>query len=339
MKSVSSNCVAKFFFAVLLFSQPSIALDSYSRFDINQSSFATTYGSGPDKWASVWLIRRFINPSPIKLIENENGLNLKKELIKPTTLLFDTAGAKYDRTGSSTTYSALLAAHNIRDESALKLGKLVHEIEIDAWQMAVSLESQLLEQAFRRMQLEYGRTAVTQSCYMEFFDRASVAIQGSRMASIIPSELVPEKDCLDDNARESTTNGMAVETLPLQQVLRKIGDGENVVFIDTREQWEYNEGHIPGAINLQLRDIDKQAIAAHALGDADLVIAYCVKDFRGFEVAKTLRKYNIAASIMNPYGMRGWIATDLPVSGGKYMSETDGIRHVRLLARSPKTGN
>jgi len=149
-----------------------------------------------------------------------------------------------------------------------------------------------------------------------------------------PQALRPEPDCLDvgEPGGSPSADGAAVETLPLATTLRRVGDGENVVFVDTRERWEYDEGHIPGAINLRLRDVDEHA--AERFADADLVIAYCVKDFRGYEVAKALRGLDVPAAIMTPHGMRGWIAAGLPVAGGEHLSEADGVSAVRRLART-----
>ena len=294
------------------------------------STFVTTTGTGPDKWASVWLLRRHLGDSAAIVLDEPPQPG-------PQLVLFDTESAKYDRTGSSTTYSALLATFDIDDDVAKRLGDLVHEIEIDAWRTEVSLASRVLEQGFRGMQLAFGRDAVTQECYLRFFDRAAAAIDENVLESTSPQALRPEPGCLDvgEPGALPAAGGTAVETLPLATTLRRVGDGEKVVFVDTRERWEYDEGHIPGAINLRLRDVDERA--AESLAKADLVIAYCVKDFRGYEVAKALRELDVPAAIMTPHGMRGWIAAGLPIAGGEHLNEADGVAAVRRLARTPST--
>jgi len=303
-----------------------ISLASPSGASQNQI-FVTTPGTGPDKWASVWLLSRHADDTSVLVLD-------KTPPPDSSLVLFDTDGAKYDRTGSSTTYSALLAAFDIDDDIAERLGGLVHEIEIDAWRSEVSLASRVLEQGFRGMQLAFGRDAVTQECYLRFFDRAAKAIGENVLETTSPQALRPEPDCLDvgEPGGSPSADGAAVETLPLATTLRRVGDGEKVVFVDTRERWEYDEGHIPGAINLRLRDVDEHA--AERFADADLVIAYCVKDFRGYEVAKALRGLDVPAAIMTPHGMRGWIAAGLPVAGGEHLSEADGVSAVRRLART-----
>ena len=78
-----------------------------------------------------------------------------------------------------------------------------------------------------------------------------------------------------------------------------------VLFIDTREKEEFNEGHIPGAIHLRLVDIDKADLSR--LKDYDFVVPYCLKDFRGYEVARKLKSIGFDnVFMMTPSGLRGW---------------------------------
>ena len=85
-----------------------ISLASPSGASQNQI-FVTTPGTGPDKWASVWLLSRHADDTSVLVLD-------KTPPPDSSLVLFDTDGAKYDRTGSSTTYSALLAAFDIDDD-------------------------------------------------------------------------------------------------------------------------------------------------------------------------------------------------------------------------------
>jgi rhodanese-related sulfurtransferase len=86
-----------------------------------------------------------------------------------------------------------------------------------------------------------------------------------------------------------------------------------VVFVDTRETQEFEESHIPGALNIKLRDIDAQSVAV--LKGADLVISYCLKDFRGYEVARKLMHHGVDNSaVMNPHGYVAWRTLGLPIA-------------------------
>ena len=214
------------------------------------------------------------------------------------------------------------------------MADLVHEIEIDAWRTEPSLESRIVEQGFRGMQIEFGREAVTQDCYVRFFDAVAARIDDGSLADTTPAALRPDPACLEVGAAPgpSVPAGRAVATLDLGTTLRRIGDGDRVVFVDTRERFEYDEGHIPGAINLTLRQIGPDVVGRFE--DADLVVAYCVKDFRGYEAAKALRALDVPAVIMTPHGMRGWIAAGLPVAGEAGLDEARARTALARLART-----
>lgn len=88
--------------------------------------------------------------------------------------------------------------------------------------------------------------------------------------------------------------------------------GKNEVFADAREEVEYGEVHIPGAIRLQLRDVASADLQIFA--GADHVISYCIKGFRGYEVACALAERGVKnVSTMKPHGLSGWKSLGLPV--------------------------
>ena len=113
------------------------------------------------------------------------------------------------------------------------------------------------------------------------------------------------------------------------QVLELIKQGKKVVFVDARERREWQEEHIPGAINVSLREVG--TLDKRTLGDPDLVVAYCLKDFRGFEVAKALRKAGVGQSlILAELGINGWKKQGLPTVVEGKRTDSQGMD---LLAR------
>jgi len=136
-------------------------------------------------------------------------------------------------------------------------------------------------------------------------------------------------------------NNTQVAELDLPTVLATMESKKQLVFIDTREAFEFREGHIPGAINLTLRQIeslDENSTVMQSLVDADLVIAYCVKDFRGFEAARKLRKLGVNAAIMNPYGIKGWRNAGLPIVGSRGLSEPAALTAMQSILLDQKLG-
>jgi rhodanese-related sulfurtransferase len=116
--------------------------------------------------------------------------------------------------------------------------------------------------------------------------------------------------------------GRLVPVASTTEVLNLIKQGKKVVFVDAREKQEWREEHIPGAINVSLREV--RQLDQRTLGDPDLVVAYCLKDFRGFEVAKALRQSGVnKALILAELGINGWKRQGLPTVVMGKRSETE----------------
>ncbi len=99
---------------------------------------------------------------------------------------------------------------------------------------------------------------------------------------------------------------------PVGQLAQGVLDGD-VLFVDTREPEEFQEGHIPNAINIRLVDIDHADLTL--LKRYQYVVPYCLKDFRGFEVARALREKGLENVVMmDPSGLRGWQKLGLPTT-------------------------
>ena len=288
--------------------------------------FETTYGTGPDKWASLWLITRFVGGAKVHVILNNSA-------VSEEAVSFDVEGSALNRTGERTSYSEIKSFYILNDIITVAIGQILHEIEIGAWSGEVSLESRIVEQGFRNMQLRHGRDKVTKECYLNFFDNVAARIEVEGLLKLAsPNDLIPNSDCMDrkDPWQQEEAFNLAVPTLALLDVLRPMAAGDSPVFIDTRETWEFEEGHIPGAQNLKLREINEES-AQTFLKDS-LVIAYCVKDFRGYEAARKLRSYGVNAAIMTPHGLRGWIEAGLPVAGPRGLPADKATAELKRVA-------
>lgn len=290
------------------------------------STYVSDYGTGPDKWASVWLIE---NANQTVLILSENQLLGDSQNAIP----FDKHGAAYNRTSTSTTYATLLDGIKPENEASISVGKIIHEIEIDAFSKSISIEARIVEHGFRGMQMRFGRDRVTKACYLHFFDNVADAIDKERLALLNSKELIPNSICMDDRSNMPATEpiGIRVPTLKLRNAFESYAGNDNIIFVDTRETWEFEEGHIPGAINIKLREVED---SLDLVRDADLVIAYCVKDFRGYEAARAFRRHGINAAIIKPHGMRGWIEEGLPVAGSRGLPEAEALATLQELAET-----
>lgn len=286
--------------------------------------FISPHGLGPDKWASAWLIKRYIDPNATIVIGDIN------ETISETTndpISFDSVNATYRRTQNESTFEVLATTYNMQDPTLLYLASIIHDIEINLWRTNARQESLTVEQAFRELQRNYGGDNVGLDCYLAFFDNVYhwISKPEERASLSNYSRLVPDQICRQKTKVSFDSTKKLVPEITTKELFSYIRQGKKVVFVDTRERNEFLEAHIPNAINIPIRTITDKIPAP--LRDADIVISYCVKDFRGFEMARILRSKGLMnTAILNPYGIRGWIDAKLPVAGSKGLSESQATK-------------
>lgn len=308
-------------YSVFIFALWSVYVHADAR-HVDRFPFATWAGLGPDKWASIWLAHRYLNPGVRVRIVPENSA-------PDAYLLFDTPGSLYRRDTRETTFEKLKQAY-LPDAKALdKMVAIINDIEVNMWLPDENPLSPIVENAYRQMQQKYGRTRVPYNCYLQFFDnvenivRQNVDVVG---VALPEDSLMPQSSC-----GESVLSGLGdskklVPEIPANELFDLIRSGKKIVFVDVREPEEFTELHIPGAINMRIRDVNRESVGV--LRGADLIVSYCVKDFRGFEMARKLRDHGFSNSvILNPYGLKGWIKAGLPVF------EEDGIPEEQALTQ------
>ncbi|MDH5648790.1 MAG: metalloregulator ArsR/SmtB family transcription factor [Gammaproteobacteria bacterium] len=100
-----------------------------------------------------------------------------------------------------------------------------------------------------------------------------------------------------------------LEPIPAQELLERARNGM-VTVLDVRPEEEYSAGHVPGAINVPLAQLEKQL---DRFGDGKEIVAYC----RGphcilaFEAVAKLRSHGIKARRLEN-GYPEWKAMGLP---------------------------
>ncbi len=287
--------------------------------DSERTVYATTGGLGPDKWASIWLVQRYLNPDvrvPIlgQIPENHD------------MVLFDTPGSQFFRDNERTT-TAKLRNHYVRDNRVLdQVVSVIHDIEVNMWLPDRDSRSKTIEQAYRDLQLRYDRYRVPYECYMEFFDNVEGYLSASENG-VTPStaeNLLPAAVCGEKAMVRFHDDKKLVPELSPDDVFDLIRSGKSVAFLDVREPEEFAEFHIPGAVNVQIRNLDDEVLTQ--LASNDLIVSYCIKDFRGFEMARLIRRAGIdKAAIMYPYGIKGWIDSGLPIFRAGSVTRQDAL--------------
>ena len=80
-----------------------------------------------------------------------------------------------------------------------------------------------------------------------------------------------------------------------QEQAKEMMDAGSVVILDVREQYEYDAGHIPGAVLLPLGAIDEES-AAGVIPDQDAdVLVYCRSGNRSKKAAAALAELGYTA--------------------------------------------
>jgi rhodanese-related sulfurtransferase len=295
--------------------------------------FYTWQGIGPDIWASVWLIHRKIDPEAmIRFIPVNEDL--------PDATAFDIPNSPFVRTNDTSALAKMVSAYSIESGVVDDLIQIIHDIEVDFWSGYVHPRSPAIEIAYRDLQASYGREKVSFSCYLQFFDNLAGLLSHKPSENLTQDAfkraLTPDTRCIEDRMDFTEQDRKKlVEEVQIRELLNRAAKGEKIVYLDAREPNEFDEFHIPGAINLRLRDVN--ASVAKQFKDADKVIAYCLKDFRGFELARALQqKAGLRnTAIMKPYGINGWKASGLPVSGTQALEPFVAQQRLQRCVKNP----
>ena len=125
--------------------------------------YVTWSGLEPDKAASAWYIKRYVDPQAVFEIRPQGFLF-------DAGIPFDTPQARYRRTQSASTLESLLRDHPSDDPAILKLGQLMHDIEINIWQPKRFPESAVIESRVTQLNGVAGGEGAPIECLIELFD-------------------------------------------------------------------------------------------------------------------------------------------------------------------------
>lgn len=293
------------------------------------TTFITWESREMDTWASVWLINHYIAPET-KVIIRPTG--------SPTQdgTAFAIADAPYKKANGRSTFESLASDFQINTPEVNTISELIRTIEVTPWASSGSSLARLVENAFRGMDKKYRPGRVPVTCYQSFFESLANTLRQADDSQSLEGITLTSVDCPETTAGSVYRDkNQHVRLLDINQILESIGKGKKVVFVDTRESSEYEETHIPGAINLKLRDINPSV--KPLLEGADLVVPYCIKDFRGYEVAQALNKLGVSnVATMKPYGLAGWRSYQLPTAGAEALSETVASQRLTDCIRGKK---
>ncbi len=91
------------------------------------------------------------------------------------------------------------------------------------------------------------------------------------------------------------------------------------MFIDARDQWDFADGHIPGAINIPEYDFETDNITTASLDKQKRYIVYChgTDCDVALRLAKELRKINFTNLLIFSGGWNAWIKAGHEIEKGQ----------------------
>jgi hypothetical protein len=95
-----------------------------------------------DRLASLWLIKKFIDPGAMIRIYPQGTMDMEG-------IQVDTPTSNFRRTQQVTAYESLLQAHTITDPALVYIGQLVRDVEINIWGAKKLPESQGVNLVFK----------------------------------------------------------------------------------------------------------------------------------------------------------------------------------------------
>lgn len=96
-----------------------------------------------------------------------------------------------------------------------------------------------------------------------------------------------------------------VRECTVQDVSAKLDRKDAFVLVDVREDHEWNEGRIPGAVHLGRGILERDAEAKFPDKNAEIVL-YCGGGFRSALAADNLQKLGFTKVLSMDGGIRGW---------------------------------
>jgi len=107
------------------------------------------------------------------------------------------------------------------------------------------------------------------------------------------------------------------EQISVQALASQIEQGSAPLILDVRSPQEYAQGHIPGAVNIEYRDIPNQLETIRAFVrtfENEDVIVYCQRGVRAGVAERALTDAGFDSVIQLTGDMIAWRKADLPIS-------------------------
>ena len=102
-----------------------------------------------------------------------------------------------------------------------------------------------------------------------------------------------------------------VKETNVAEVKRRMDGGEELLLVDVREDNEWANGHLPGAVHMG-RGVIERDIETRVPETSTKMILYCGGGFRSALVAENLQKMGYTNVQSMDGGWKGWVGAGLP---------------------------
>ena len=104
-----------------------------------------------------------------------------------------------------------------------------------------------------------------------------------------------------------------IDTISQAELISQIKSQQSPLIIDVRTKREYDAGHIPGAINIEFRELKSRISEIESYKNASVVV-YCEHGIRAKVAENTLEKANFKSILHLQGDMSQWRKNSLPTS-------------------------
>ena len=97
-----------------------------------------------------------------------------------------------------------------------------------------------------------------------------------------------------------------MQTIPVEELKKKLDAGERPILLDVREPWEFSICKIEGSINISMSNHEK---LINELNADDEIIAICHHGMRSFQVCEFLEENGFKDVLNLDGGIDSWAKT------------------------------
>lgn len=105
---------------------------------------------------------------------------------------------------------------------------------------------------------------------------------------------------------------LGVAKISQTELITKIDTEKPLLLLDVRSQQEYDDGHIPGAVNIEFRELKNSIEMISRFKDAPVVV-YCERGIRAAVAERTLQNAGFQTILHLQGDMSAWRKNSLPI--------------------------